>query len=400
VTRSRIRSRQAEGAAVQNDPPAGQSAPAPNQDGRGPRAAEQSRSFWRRNRKRTITAVVGVLVTVGFFYFVLPRIVGLGPTLRALRSGDAGWLLLGVAVEACSMLGDITTFQGVFAARGTPIGWRRTADVRLAGAAATKLLAAAGAGGIALTVWALRAWGLSGADVADGMVCYEILTYGVYAFALAGAGFGLWFGVFSGPHPVGLTLIPACIATVVILAALSMLYLHEPAERFLERRAQRSKGRAADRWARAAALPRTIDAGLRAALRMVRRRDPSVLGAIAYWGFDIGALWASFCAFGHSPPGAVLVAGYYLGTLGSALPLPGGIGGVEGGMIGAFLGFGVKAPLATIAVLAYRTISYWLPTVPGVIAYVHLRRGLGNTSADGGQASDEGQAADGGRADA
>jgi putative heme transporter len=384
VTPSRIRSRQAEGAAAGQDAhPAGQSAPAVNHDGADPPAAAQSRSSWRRNRKRTITAVVGVLVTVGFFYFVLPRIVGLGPTLRALRSGDAGWLLLGVAVEACSMLGDITTFQGVFAARGIPIGWRRTADVRMAGAAATKLLAAAGAGGIALTVWALRAWGLSGADVADGMVCYEIFTYGVYAFALAGAGFGLWFGVFSGPHSVGLTLIPACVATVVILVVLSMLKLHEPAERFLERRAQRSKGRAAKRWRRSATLPRTLHTGLVAALGMVRRRDPSVLGAVAYWGFDIGALWASFHAFGHSPPGAVLVTGYYLGTLGSALPLPGGIGGVEGGMIGAFIGFGVKAPLATVAVLGYRTISYWLPTVPGVIAYFHLRHTLGDSTADG-----------------
>jgi len=56
----------------------------------------------------------------------------------------------------------------------------------------------------------------------------------------------------------------------------------------------------------------------------VQARD---LGAVAYWGFDIGALWASFRAFGHSPRGAVLVTGYYVGRLGTALPLPGGIGG-------------------------------------------------------------------------
>lgn len=355
----------------------------PNQDGADLPAPEDSPSFWRRNRKRTISAVVAALLAAGFFYFVVPKLVGLGPTLHRLRSGDVWWLLLGIGVEACSMLGDVTAFQGVFAARGNPIGWRRTLDLRLAGAAATKLFAAAGAGGVALTVWALRAWGLSGGEVAGGIVCYEILTYGVYAMALAGAGFGLWFGVLSGPHPVGLTLIPACVATIVIVVVLSMLYFHEPAERFFERRAERSKGGAAKRWARAATFPRTLNAGLRGALGMVRSHDPSVLGAVAYWGFDIGALWASFRAFGHSPPGAVLVAGYFVGTLGSALPLPGGIGGVEGGMIGAFLGFGVKAPLATVAVLAYRTISYWLPTIPGVVAYFRLRHGLGDHAADG-----------------
>ena len=66
--------------------------------------------------------------------------------------------------------------------------------------------------------------------------------------------------------------------------------------------------------------------------------------------------------------------GYYVGTLANTLPLPGGIGGVEGGMIGSFLAFGVNGSLAVLAVLAYRTISYWLPTVPGAIAYIRLRR--------------------------
>lgn len=386
--RHRPRSEARVSSAVPHAAPAGQAASARNQGG----AEEESASFWQRNRKRTLGAVVAGVLAVGFFYFVVPKIVGLGPTLRRLRSGDVRWLLLGVAVEACSILGDVTTFQGAFAARGCPIGWRRTLDLRLAGAAATKLFATAGAGGIALTLWALRRWGFSGADVAGGIVCYEILTYGVYAIALAVAGFGLWFGVFSGPHPVALTLIPACVATLVIVAVLSMLYLHEPAERFLERRAAHSKGRTARRWARAATWPRTLDAGLRAALGMVRHRDPSVLGAVAYWGFDIAALWASFRAFGHPPPGAVLVTGYYLGTLGTALPLPGGVGGVEGGMIGAFLGFGVKGSLAAIAVLGYRTISYWLPTIPGVIAYFRLLGGAGKRAADDGRVADAEQA--------
>lgn len=50
---------------------------------------------------------------------------------------------------------------------------------------------------------------------------------------------------------------------------------------------------------------------------MLKRRDASTLGALANWGFDVGVLWASFHAFGHSPPGAVLVMGYFVGTLGT-----------------------------------------------------------------------------------
>ena len=116
-----------------------------------------------------MTAVLAAVLAAGFVYYVVPRIVGLGPTLRRLRAGHVWWLILGIGLEALSMVGDIVTFQGVYAARGTPIGWRRTADIRMAGAAATKLLAAAGSGGIALTVWTLRSWGLSAANVAGGL---------------------------------------------------------------------------------------------------------------------------------------------------------------------------------------------------------------------------------------
>ena len=355
--------------------PAAPSPPPPGHDGGGasePRLPAQPQSG--NPRRRTITTVLSGLAIAGFAYFVVPQIAGLGPTLQRLRAGDLWWLALGVVLEVVSIAGEIVLFRGVFSRPGNRIGWRISGEITLAGTAATKLLATAGAGGIALTVWALGGAGLSSAEIAGGMVCYEILTYGVYMAALAVGGFGLWMGLFSGRAPVGLTLVPALFGTVVIIVVVSMLFVAAPAERYLRRRARASKGHV-QRWLRrAAALPRSLQEGLRAALAMTRRRDPSILGAVVAWGFDIGALWASFRAFGHSPPAAVLVMGYYVGTLANTLPLPGGVGGVEGGMIGSFLAFGVNGSLAVIAVLAYRTISYWLPTIPGAIAYLRLRR--------------------------
>lgn len=67
---------------------------------------------------------------------------------------------------------------------------------------------------------------------------------------------------------------------------------------------------------------------------------------------------------------------YFLGLLGNLLPVPGGIGSVEGGMIGAFIAFGVAGGLAIVAVLTYRAFAFWLPTVPGTIAYFRLRRSV------------------------
>ena len=72
-----------------------------------------------------------------------------------------------------------------------------------------------------------------------------------------------------------------------------------------------------------------------------------------------------FHAFGSPPPFTVIWMAYFVGMLGNLLPLPGGLGGVEGGMIGAFAAFGVDFNLAVLAVLSYRGISFWLPTLPG-----------------------------------
>jgi putative heme transporter len=340
-------------------------------DGPGPDDA----SFWQRHRRAAI-GVLGVLLAVGAVFFLLPHLVGLGPTLERLRGGHVGWLALGVAFEACSLLSQVVLFRGIFAKPGNRIGWRNSGQITLAGAAATKLMAAAGAGGVAVTVMGLRGYGLSAAEVANGMFCLEILLYGVYMAALAIAGCGLWFGVFSGSRASGLTLIPASFAVAVILIALSILLFNEPVTRSLERRAARSTGRLAPWFHRAATVSDSMHAAMLTALAMVKRRDPAVLGAVGYWGFDIAALWASYRAFGHPPPGSVLIIGYFVGTAANVLPLPGGVGGVEGGMIGAFAGLSMSASLATVAVLGYRTISYWLPTLPGVVAYARLRRSV------------------------
>ena len=129
------------------------------------------------------------------------------------------------------------------------------------------------------------------------------------------------------------------------------------------------------RWARRlATVPASAATGVRTALRLVRSRDPGLLGAVAWWYFDIGVLWACFHAFGDAPPFPVIVMAYFIGQLGNTLPLPGGIGGVDGGLIGAFIAFGVDGGLAVVAVLAYRAFSFWLPTIPGAIAYLQLRK--------------------------
>jgi uncharacterized protein (TIRG00374 family) len=113
---------------------------------------------------------------------------------------------------------------------------------------------------------------------------------------------------------------------------------------------------------------------MRDALAHLRSGDPALLGAVLFWAFQVLVLWAAFRAFGDAPPATVLVQAFFCGMLGNLLPMPGGVGGVEGGMIGALVAFGVDGGLAVVAVLVFRAFTFWLPLIPGVIAYFQLRK--------------------------
>jgi uncharacterized membrane protein YbhN (UPF0104 family) len=185
-------------------------------------------------------------------------------------------------------------------------------------------------------------------------------------------GLGLWLGVFAGQGPAALTVLPAVFSAAALGLGAAMGLVPGDFERRLGHLARRS-GRVGRLSARLGTLPATLGSGVRTAIGLIRERHLGLLGAVAYWGFDIAVLGVSLRAFGSVVSVAVLVMGYFLGTLGSLLPLPGGIGGVEGGMIGAFAAFGVPAGRAVVGVLAYRAISFWLPTLPGIGGYVALR---------------------------
>ena len=57
------------------------------------------------------------------------------------------------------------------------------------------------------------------------------------------------------------------------------------------------------------------------------------------------------------------------------IPLtPGGLGFVEAGLAAMLVLAGVPAPAATLATLAYRLVSYWLPIASGPVAFALYRR--------------------------
>ncbi len=324
-------------------------------------------------RRRVIGFVLFVATIIAFFYFVLPKLSNVGTTVHRIEGGNTWWIAIGVVLELLSFAGYVILFRAVFVRGRGQIGWSESYEITMAGLAATRLFAAAGAGGVALTAWALRRSGMDRRLVACRMVAFLVLLYVVYAGSLLIDGIGLASGLFPGGGPFAITVIPAIVAALLFAGAGAVAALPGDFERRLQRRADGS-GRFAHWLARAASVPALASSGVRTAIGLVRSRDPGLLGALAWWGFDISVLWAMFHAFGSAPPFTVIWMAYFVGMLGNLLPLPGGLGGVEGGMIGAFAAFGVDFNLAVLAVIAYRAISFWLPTLPGAIAYFQLRR--------------------------
>jgi putative heme transporter len=332
-----------------------------------------------------LATLVFVASALGFLYFVLPKLLGLNETWNRIQHGNAWWLALGAVLEVCSFLGYIVLFRGVFirgnsqlpaapdGGASSRIDWAESYQITMASLAATRLFATAGAGGIALTAWALRRSGMGRRTVASRMIAFMGLLYGVYMLALVLVGVGLYVGLIPGPAPFAITIVPAIFGAVAISLFLAISMLPVDVNRALGPLAtgRRRLSRLASRLSAASA---TATAGVQAAIDLLRERNPNALGAVAWWGFDIAVLWACFHAFGGSPPKGVIVMSYFVGMLANILPLPGGIGGVDGGMIGAFTAFGVNVELSVVAVLAYRAFAFWLPTLPGAVAYLQLRR--------------------------
>jgi len=323
--------------------------------------------------RQIVVFVLFLVSAVGFLYFVLPKLAGVGKTVHRLEGGNTWWIAVGVVLEGLSFVGYMALFRAVFIRGEGRIGWRESYEITMAGVVATRLFAAAGAGGIALTAWALRRSGMAPRLVACRMVAFMVLLYVIFAGSLLLDGVGLGVGLFPGGGSFAITIIPAIVAAIMFAAAGAVALLPGDLERRLGLLASGS-GRSAPWVARAVAVPALAASGVRTAIDLIRARDIGLLGALAWWGFDISVLWAMFHAFGSAPPFTVIWMAYFVGMIGNLLPLPGGVGGVEGGMIGAFAAFGVDLQLSVAAVLAYRGISFWLPTLPGGVAYFQLRR--------------------------
>jgi uncharacterized protein (TIRG00374 family) len=322
-----------------------------------------------RHRLRSrLLFLLGVVLVVIAGVTLLP---GLGSLRSRLADAKPEWLLLGVGLKLLSGLGYVAVFRMVFCRR---MSWRVSFQIGMSELGANALFPTGGAGGLALGAWALRRGGMPGAEIARRTVAFFLLTSVPNVLGVIIIGVGLATGAFTGESNLLLTALPAAIAAAAIAAALLAGRIAERWGARLERAGRHESSR------RTRALWRGLTAvgdGVSEAVALLREGNiVLILGLIAYLAFDVMILWATFRAFGAAPPLAILWIGYLIGELGGLIPVPGGIGGVDAGLVGTLALYNVSLTSAAGAVLAYRAIALWVPAVVGSGAFVALRRTL------------------------
>jgi uncharacterized membrane protein YbhN (UPF0104 family) len=313
------------------------------------------------DRRRLLLRLALVAAVLGALALAVSSLPGLGEVRDRLAGASPVWLAAALALQAASCLAFVAVFRGVFCRR---MPWRLSYSVAMAAQGTNVLLPSGGAGGLALAAWALKRTGMPAERLGRRTVAFYVLTSSVNFLTAAIAGSLLALGLLSGGDSLVWTAGPAAAAVAVIAAVLAL-------PRLLVRLRRRDFGGRPGRVV--AAVDTAVSGGLADARLLVRSGDPLILGgAIGFMVLDVAALGAAFWAIGGLPPVGVLLLAYVIGQLGGLIPLPGGIGGSDGGLIAALALYGTPLGTAAAAVLAYRAFQLGLPAILGALALVRL----------------------------
>jgi uncharacterized membrane protein YbhN (UPF0104 family) len=316
--------------------------------------------------RRTAVPAALALAAVAALLLAQSRVHAVSDAINRGLAVSPGWAAIAVVFECASLSGYVGLLSLVAGRAAPRVGVRESTQITLAGAAATRLLPTAGAGGLALAAWALRQAGLRMQAATRTLLSFLVILYSVFLGSVLLSGTALAFGLVAGHGPMELGAIPAAVAALGIVSALALA-----ANRRVEPDAGNNDGPAvAQQGSRIKVSAQFFGDAVRDALGLFRLGDPRLAGAVAYWAFDAAVLWAMLHAFGSPPVLPVIVLAYFVGQAANTLPIP---GSVSGGIAGVLIAFGVAPALAVPAVLAYRTIAVWLPTPAAIAAVPALR---------------------------
>jgi uncharacterized membrane protein YbhN (UPF0104 family) len=270
--------------------------------------------------------------------------------------------MLAAGLELASCVGYVLAFQEIF----KDVPGRFAALVATAEQAFGAVVPVGGAGGIAAGGWLLSRAGLPLSVIAERSAILFLSTSAINVVTLVLAGAGLAIGVVAGPRDPLLSALPGGVGLAVLILFIG-----------LARCAPRRTG--ARSTLRSRLLQATAGASATTA-RVIRRPGWRLaVGALTYLFCDIAVLWLAIDALGYGVPVAPLLLAYLIGYLANAIPIPGGIGVLDGGLAGALLLYHVPASAALSGVLLYHALALWIPAVSGTVGFIAAQREINSS---------------------
>jgi len=322
-----------------------------------PEEGEQDEQSAASDAHRLRRGLISTVVVAALLLAIAFAVPGLKSVLDEIANASPGWLVIGVGFELLSCVGYVMVVRLILP-HGPPRGVRMLAWAEMAFGA---VVPAGGAGSLAVGAWAMRAWHVDTHRIAQRSAVLFMLTSAINVIVLLPCGLLFAAGVNRGDLSIWYGLVPAAVA-----AGCLAFFIWLPTQ---TKRGASSKHRFA-RWM--AETGEWVTATEKALLT----RNWRVLGAFAYLLFDMAVLVVCLHALGLRAPIISVLLGYQIGLMANIIPIPGGIGVVEGGVTGALVLYGLPATKTAAAVVIYHAISLWVPTIGGTIAFLRMRRAV------------------------
>jgi uncharacterized membrane protein YbhN (UPF0104 family) len=290
-------------------------------------------------------------VSIGVLLALVFAVPSLGGARRELGAINPWWIAAGIGLEIASCVSFAVVFRAFFDQVPSRLA-RRIAWVEMGSGA---LLPGGGVTSYALGGVLLNRAGLDRRHIVVRSGGVFWLTTAVNAVVLVLGATLLLSHVGAGPDDFARAWLPLMIATpVTLLIACSPI--------LMARRSHRQQ----PKWLEA------LIGGVAEAWRAARHPTWRLAGAVGYLGFDMAVLLCILRGLGYDANAGVLILGYLIGYSATLIPIPAGIGVLEGGLAGALVLYGAPPAQTAAAVLIYHAISFWIPSIGGLGAYIAL----------------------------
>ena len=302
-------------------------------------------------------------------YLVIPELVGASKNLHLLKGLNIYWLAAGVILEAAAILCYALLTRTLLLGQVLPLF--RLVRIVLATTAIAHVIPGGAAGGASLGYQQLTQNGVEGSGAG-----FALATQAIGSAVVLNA--MLWLSLIvsiplAGVHPIYLA--AAVVGLLALFATAALFYTFTRGEKTAVRFV-RAIGRR---------VPRVGEERLERLLGEVRGSMITLEGdrallkwaltwASLNWFFDAASLWSFVAALGRFVDPFELFAAYGIANVLGAIPItPGGLGVIEATCATLLVSFGLTRNVATLAVIGWRLVNFWLPIPLGAAAYISLR---------------------------